>query len=360
MREHIKYFSFSIIIPPLILSFFSVLIIRSIDLSTSTTYFKKQIVWILIGVISFIFFSFYNYKKLIEKSYFIYFFFILTLIYVLAFGEKISGARSWIGLGNFGIQPSEIGKLVIPLLAGKFFLNKLSRVLDTKDLLKYYLLLGVPSLLIMLQPDMGTILTYFPFFLFPILLFKVNKKLIVGGIIFVIVIGGFSWKFFLKDYQKKRIKVILNPESDPLSYGYHTIQSKIAIGSGGLKGKGYMKGTQKSLGFLPAKHTDFILSVVGEEFGFVGIITVFVIYIFLFYVIYTVSIQSDWTGMIVSFLVLLQISFQFIINSAVSVGLFPVAGVTAPFLSYGGSSMITLFSMLGVVENIQIERYKRF
>ncbi len=359
-KEYFKYFSLSIIALALLISTISIITINSIDYSTGGNFSKKQIIWVTIGILSFFFFSFFNYKKLLEHIKSLYLLFVFSLIYVLLFGQRISGAKSWIGIGSIGVQPSEFGKLVLTILAAKFFSKRIKEKLSVKELIFYYFLLLIPVVLILLQPDMGTVLTYLPFFVLPILLYKIDKRLILAGIVIAFISGIVSWKYVLKDYQKKRIKVIFHPESDPLSYGYHTIQSKIAIGSGGLVGKGYKKGTQKNLGFLPAKHTDFIISVIGEEFGFLGILTLFTLYFLLFFRIYKLSLSTDWTGTLISFAILIQLAFQFLINAAVNIGVFPVAGVTAPLLSYGGSSIITVFSMLGIVENIEIEKYKRF
>jgi rod shape determining protein RodA len=167
-----------------------------------------------------------------------------------------------------------------------------------------------------------------------------------------------GWAFFLKDYQRLRVKTFLFPKEDPLGVGYHITQSKIAIGSGGLLGKGYLRGTQSQLRFLPARHTDFIFSVIGEEFGFIGIIVVLLIYyLFLARIFKSVGKSRDRAGVYIIFMVAVMLSSQFLINILMTIGLFPIAGIPLPFISYGGSSLLTNFLAVGLILNIKMRRF---
>ena len=185
-----------------------------------------------------------------------------------------------------------------------------------------------------------------------------NRKLIVVFLILGVILAAAGWSFFLKDYQKDRIRTMFEPEKDPLGTGYHIIQSKIAIGSGGLFGKGYKKGTQSQLRFLPARHTDFIISVVGEEFGFAGItVVMFFYYLLISRIFRSVSASRDRAGMYIVFVVGVMLCCQFLINVCMAVGLLPVAGIPLPFYSYGGSSLWSNFIAVALVLNVKMRRF---
>jgi rod shape determining protein RodA len=219
-------------------------------------------------------------------------------------------------------------------------------------------LVALPIFLVGLQPDLGTALSYVPIYLASLILAGLNRKAIVYMLIFTIILGVFGWSFVLKDYQKKRLTTLIFPGKDPLGSGYHIIQSKIAVGSGGFLGKGYKKGTQSQLRFLPARHTDFVFSVIGEEFGFIGVVlTMFFYLIFLLRLFQSIGYSSDREGVYIVFLVSIMIAFQFLINVMMIIGLFPVAGVPLPLLSYGGSSLLTNYIGVSLVLNVKMRRF---
>jgi len=216
----------------------------------------------------------------------------------------------------------------------------------------------IAVVLVTLQPDLGTALVYIPILLGAFILAGLTRKTLVTLLIIALVIGIVSWGFFLKDYQKNRITTLLTPDKDPLGTGYHVLQSKIAIGSGGLFGKGYVRGTQSQLQFLPARHTDFIFAVIGEELGFVGVVVIGLFYfLFLGRLFQSVSKSRDRTGVYIIFMVAMMISSQFFINVSMTIGLFPIAGIPLPLLSYGGSSLLTNYIAVSLVINIKMRRF---
>ena len=201
-------------------------------------------------------------------------------------------------------------------------------------------------------------MSYFPLLAAALILAGLNKKTLSILLICAVFIGFFSWSFGLKDYQKKRLTTLVFPGKDPLGSGYHIHQSKIAIGSGGLLGKGYAKGTQSQLRFLPARHTDFIFSVVGEEFGFAGVLVIFLFYyLFLARIFRSVRKSKDRAGVYIIFMVGVMISFQFFINVMMVVGLLPIVGIPLPLLSYGGSSLLTNYVAISLVLNVKMRRF---
>ena len=360
MKKYFKYFNFSLLLTPVTITIIGIFVLYSIYKATNQPYFERQIIWLVLSLILFFFFSLISYKLFINISPSLYVLLLLVLTGLIFFGKKIAGTKSWIGIGGIGIQPSEFGKIVTILIIAKLFQKYYKDGLNFIDFSKASFIVGLPALLIAVANDMGTALTYTFIIITLIFILKVKRNLLIFIILGTILFSFASWNFVLKDYQKKRIMVFLHPQSDPLGVGYHTIQSKITIGSGGVTGKGFLKGTQKKLGFLPAQHTDFILSVYAEEFGFVGIIFLLLLYTYLFYTLFRIAYISEDIGtLLLVSLILGQIFFQFLINILVSLGKLPVAGITLPLFSYGGSSLLTVYSLLGIAENVYISKFSR-
>ena len=364
MRRHLKessywkYFNYSLLSGTLMISLISLLVLYSIHTANHSSYYKKQALFLLLGLVLFVLVSRIDPHRLISFAPYLYGLFLLSLLFLLVFSPRIAGAKAWVGIGGMGIQPSEFGKIIVILLIARVFRDHDSQTLSFKDILRLGTITGAPVLLIMAQPDMGTAVTYSFILLTLFILLGLKKEMVLLLVLSIVGVSYLGWNFVFKDYQKERVKVFMHPESDPLKYGYHTIQSKITIGSGGLKGKGYLQGTQKGMGFLPAQHTDFILSVYAEEFGFLGILFLFGSYFFLFSQIYGIaSGTEDVECFLLGSLLLGQIFFPFLINVLVSIGKLPVAGITLPFMSYGGSSLLTLFIMIGIIEGIHMKKY---
>ncbi|MBI4746302.1 MAG: rod shape-determining protein RodA [Deltaproteobacteria bacterium] len=323
-----------------------------------TPVYMKHIYYILMGLAGIVIVLQIDYKNLERYAYWIYAFSVLLLVAVLLVGKTGGGARRWIGIMGGTYQPSELMKLALILALSKYFYNR-NKVggYYLRELIVPFMMVGVPSLLIMKQPDLGTALILLSIF-GSIILFagvRLPSLLIAGSSL--IAGAPILWRF-MKDYQKMRLMTFLNPEADPLGSGYHIIQSKIAVGSGKIFGRGLLSGTQSQLQFLPEHHTDFIFSVLAEEWGFIG--SMIVIMGFLFLVLWGVSIAKeckDRFGTILSFGVIAMISWHFLINIGMVVGLMPVVGVPLPFFSYGGSFLITILLGIGILLNIRMRRF---
>lgn len=320
--------------------------------------FIKQIYYVLIGLTGIVIILQIDYKTLERYAYWIYAFSILLLIAVLLMGKTGGGARRWIGIRGLTYQPSELMKLSLILAMAKYFHNK-NKVggYYLRDLIVPFTMVGVPCLLIMKQPDLGTALILLSIFGSIILFVGVRlPSLLIAGS--SLIAGVPILWHFMKDYQKMRLMIFLNPESDPLGSGYHIIQSKIAVGSGKIFGRGLLSGTQSQLQFLPEHHTDFIFSVLAEEWGFLG--SMIVIMGLLFLILWGVSIAKECKsrfGTILSFGVVAMIAWHFLINIGMVVGLMPVVGVPLPFFSYGGSFIITILVGIGLLLNIRMRRF---
>jgi len=321
-------------------------------------YYLKQIFWIFISLVALFLFLFFDYHFLADYSYLMYGLLISTLCGILVFGKLVAGTKSWIRFPFFQIQPSEITKVVVILVLARYFSKRQKELLSFTDLIISGVLFLLPVFLIALQPDLGTALSFLPIYLGALILGGINKKFILFLLIFSMLFGFVGWKYFLKDYQKTRLTTLVSPNKDPLGAGYHIIQSKIAIGSGGVKGKGYKKGTQSQLRFLPARHTDFIFSVIGEEFGFIGVIAVILAYaLFVFRLFHSAFMSRDRVGIYIVFMVSMMITCQFFINVLMTIGFLPIAGIPLPLISYGGSSLLANYLAVSLVLNVKMRRF---
>lgn len=321
-------------------------------------FYLKQIFWFSGGLGLMLLTCAVDYRHFEHYAFHAYFLTTGLLLYVLLFGKTSMGATRWIHLGFFNLQPSEMTKLVIILLLARIF----GRTAKTagyglSDLWAPASLLLIPFVLILRQPDLGTAL---------LLLFIAGSMLFFAGLrrqtFLTLVAAGLAalgggW-FMLHDYQRERVLTFLNPEADPLGSGYHIIQSKIAVGSGGFWGQGFMQGTQSQLSFLPERHTDFAFSVFAEEWGFSGSLTLLLLYLFLVvWGIYIARRAADRFGMFLAVGAIAMIFWHIVINLAMVIGLLPVVGVPLPLFSYGGTSMITTMIAIGLLMNVSMRRF---
>jgi rod shape determining protein RodA len=324
----------------------------------ATPVYIKQFYWLGIGLVISISISLFDYRKLEYFATPLYVLNVLLLVAVLVFGKTTMGATRWLNLGFFNLQPSEVMKIVIIIVMARYFSVK-DQVLgyNLKELGVPFALLGVPVLLIMKQPDLGTSMLVI-FIAVTMALFAgiQRRTLIVLGLMSIAsAVGG--W-FLLHGYQKRRILTFIDPERDPLGAGYHIIQSKIAVGSGGLFGKGFMQGTQSQLSFLPERHTDFAFSVFAEEWGFTGCLILLLLYLLLVaWGIYTAQRASDLFGMYLALGVSAMLFWHIVVNLGMVIGLLPVVGVPLPLFSYGGTSMVTTMIGVGVLLNVSMRRF---
>lgn len=296
-------------------------------------------------------FDYEQFKNLIKP---IYIFSVLILILVLVFGVTGDwGARSWIRFGSIGIQPAELAKICF-IITFSYHLDKVRDEIN-KPLVILGLLLhiGVPVGLILMQPDMGSALVFIFMFLCLMFTAKLSYKYIIPVMAAGIVSLPFVYKYGLSEYQQKRILVFLNPDLDPLNRGYNVIQSKIAVGSGQLWGKGYLEGTQNQMGYLPTKYTDFIFSVISEEFGFIGSMLVVVLLFALIWRCFTIARRADNAyGRYICVGVGAMFLFHVFENVGMCIGLMPVTGIPLPFISYGGTSLVTNMAAIGLVMSV--------
>ena len=282
---------------------------------------------------------------------------LLLLISVLLFGHVGKGAQRWLDLGFIKFQPSEIMKLIVPIMIAWFVSQENLPVRITTVIFAFILVL-LPTLLIAKQPDLGTSLLIASSGIFVIFLAGASWRLIAVCVGLASAFLPILWIFLMKGYQKQRVMTFLNPEQDPLGSGYHIIQSKIAIGSGGIEGKGWLQGTQSQLEFLPERHTDFIFAVFSEEFGLIGVAALLAVYLFIVMrgLWIAVNAQHAFTKLLAGSLTLTFFVYVFVNIGMVS-GLLPVVGVPLPLVSYGGTSMVTLMLGFGILMAISTHRH---
>lgn len=323
---------------------------------TTVSFYQKQLVWGLVGLFGLIVCISFDYRHLRSLAWPLYWFSLILLAVVLLTGKSIYGAARWIDLGVFHFQPTELAKLSCLLLAS-LILTRTPGPLAWGNLGKILAIVAVPVGLIIVQPDLGS---------------GLNILLLVGG---MMVYHGIQTRVFwtlamavpalmplcwlgLRDYQRERILTFLQPDSDPLGAGYNILQSQIAIGSGQTWGKGFLEGTQSQLRFLPEKHTDFVLAVFGEEWGFIGSVLLLSLYcLFLYQILLVIQDSKDRFGHYLSVGVFFYFFWQITINMGMVLGLLPVVGIPLPFLSYGGTSTLINFCFLGLALNVAMRRF---
>jgi rod shape determining protein RodA len=320
--------------------------------------YTKQLIWYGVGLIGMITAFLFNYKTLERWAHAIYVACVILLLVVLVFGTFGGGSKRWLVLGPVSIQPSEIVKLALIIVLARYY-SKVATIrgLTLRDLVQPVILTLIPFALIVKQPDLGTAMLLLLIVGSVTVFVKIERRsmayIILSGLIAVPLV----W-FSLKGYQKQRIMTFLDPDRDPLGAGYHIIQSKIAIGSGMLTGKGFLKGTQNALAFLPEQHTDFIFSVLAEEWGFAGALIMLLLMLLL--VVWGLRIAHgcrDTFGTILAAGITAMIFWQVFINIGMVMGLMPVVGVPLPFISYGGSSVVTMMISVGVLMGISMRRF---
>jgi rod shape determining protein RodA len=317
-------------------------------------FWKAQLVWFGIGAAFSAGLYFVHYRVLERFAYFAYAFNIFLLAAVLVIGKSVLGSRRWLALGPASVQPSEFMKITIAWTLAKYFHDDQGReYYDLKALMLPVLLVLVPVLLVMAQPDLGTAMIILAVSGSMMLFVKVSPRLLLTVAISAMICIPIAYRFVLKDYQRQRIITFLNPQSDPRGAGYNSIQSMIAVGSGQFLGKGFRKGTQSQLNFLPEHHTDFIFSVYAEEHGFVGFVILLGLYIALMSNGLKIAYGSnDKFGMLFAFGIVALFFWHIFINIGMTTGIMPIVGVPLPFMSYGGSFMIAGMFAVTILTNI--------
>lgn len=321
--------------------------------------FWNQVTWFGIGFVAFFLFYAVDYRFVDKFGYYFYGATLLLLVSVLLFGKNISGHRSWLMLGPLTFQPSEFAKLGLIIALGKFFAdNPTPWGFGFRELLKPLLLMILPFVLVLMEKDLGSSLFFPLLFMSIVFVAKIRRKTLLVFLALVVVGGGVAYQYALKPYQQERLKVFLNPESDPRRSGYHLIQSKIAVGSGKVLGKGYLNGEINKLRYLPDKHTDFIFPVLAEEWGFLGCSVVLLLFAVLLTMgtVIAAKAREPFGAFLATGLVAL-LFWHLVINTGGVLGLIPLTGVPLPFFSYGGSSTLTFMIAMGLLFNVHLRRF---
>jgi len=364
-KKFLRDFDFSLLIDVLLICTIGIVAIASATRAFnggSSRNFTMQIAWTVVGLVLLIVTASIDYSIYKGYSKVIYFANVAMLALVIVVGTATNGSKSWFGIGPFGVQPSEFMKVsLIILIARKIedFQDDINNIKNIGIILAYT---ALPLGLIMLQPDLGTAMVIVFIVVGMLFMAGLNLKIFFWGIAASIVAALAVWFSpvpILKEYQRYRILTFINPEIDPLGNGYHITQSKIAIGSGQLFGMGFGKGLQNEGRFLPESHTDFIFAVLAEEFGFVGAGILILLYAFLMYrCVKIAKIAKDKFGSMVVMGVMSMFLFQMFQNVGMTIGIMPITGITLPFVSYGGSSMLTSMISIGLILNIGMRKHK--
>ncbi|MFH1853871.1 MAG: rod shape-determining protein RodA [Candidatus Omnitrophota bacterium] len=323
--------------------------------SYKVDYVMKQIMWFLAGCLVFMLMININYRKIVGVGSIFYFLIMFFLSAVLIFGSRRLGAQRWLTIGSFNIQPSEFAKLFITISLVQYMANH-KNYKSARSIFISISMIALPFILILKEPDLGTALMLVPILFALLYVWGAPVRYLFSMIICGVLSSPFAW-FLLKDYQKDRLLVFVNPGLDPLGAGYTIIQSRIAIGSGGLFGKGWLSGTQNQLNFLAERHTDFIFSVAGEEWGLFGcVLLVGLYYLLIRRAIMIADKTDDPCGRLLATGLTVMIGIQVIVNISMTTGFMPVVGLPLPLVSYGGSSLLVTMAALGLLESIAIHR----
>ncbi len=316
----------------------------------------KQIYWVMGGIAAMFLMSIVNYQAMLEKVHWMYIVAVASLVSVLVFGQKYLGARRWVKMPGGGhFQPSEWVKLILILAVAKYFADLPQRELSWSDLIKAGAMVGVPMLMVLAQPDLGTALTYIPIAIMGLFLGGLRAKQALVVVVLAGLMMPLAWHV-LKPYQRERLTSFMEPEADKQGSGYQVIQSLIAVGSGGIWGSS--AGSQTHLSFLPVPQTDFIFAAFAEEHGFVGALSLMLLYfVVLMRLTQNAQTAPDRAGTFVVMGVVAVLSFHILVNVGMVVGFMPVTGIPLPLMSYGGSSVLFMFLALGMVMNVRMRRY---
>ena len=327
-------------------------------LDITQAFYFKQLMWYGAGLMIMIASFLVSYKQFDQYAYAVYAACILLLVGVLVAGKLVAGSKRWLVLGPVSLQPSELAKVAVILVLARYY----SRTASTKgmrlrDLVIPMTLIAIPFALIVKQPDLGTAMMILLIAASLTVYIKIEKRAMIAIVSFGTVAIPMIW-LMLKGYQKQRILTFLEPDRDPLGAGYHIIQSKIAIGAGMLSGKGFLKGTQNALSFLPEHQTDFIFSVLAEDWGFIG--SAAILFLFLMLIIWSLNIAHgcrDPFGALLAIGITALIGWEVFINIGMVMGLMPVVGIPLPFVSYGGSAIFCMMLCIGILMNISMRKY---
>lgn len=356
--RHLATVRWGLLAAALLLSAIGLATVHSASTELATDFLPRQAVWVGLSLVAFALAFSLDYRALMDLAVALYALGLLALLLVLFFGEVRGGARSWLGVGTFGGQPSELMKPITALLLARYLATSDRSHLGGKEIAAAAAIVALPFVLVALEPDLGGALMFLPMLAAVLLVAGVRlRTLVVLGTIGLLL--GLGLFFFgIKDYQRQRVLSFFSPGSDPLGAGYQAQQSKIAVGSGQLTGRGYLQGTQSQLRFLPERHTDFVFAVLAEEWGFLGVATVLALYsLYLVNAGQVAARARDRSGILLVVGLLATFAFHVIYNTAMVVGLVPITGIPLPFLSYGGSFTLSSFLSAGLILGVDLRRH---
>ena len=326
-------------------------------------FYAKQVIWILVGAVAFVIMTVWDYHRLARLAYPAYAVILILLAYVLFEGKTSRGAQRWIPIGPFAFQPSEFAKLVLILVMAHYY-SKAPRVGWLQRVVIPGALMLPGLLLILKQPDLGSGLSFMAVYAAMLLIVGMRSQALGVILLFSLMLFPFAWEVMwgsLHDYQRQRIMAFVDPDYDPGGKGYHALQSRIAIGAGELTGKGLYGGTQSQLKFLPEGHTDFVFSVFAEEWGFVGVIVLLLLFISLIWLSLEIAVRAkDQLGALLAVGVISMLCFCVVVNIGMTAGMFPIVGIPLPLMSYGGSATIMTMASLGLLMNVKRRRLSLF
>ena len=356
--RHLAGVQWGLLVSAILLAAVGLATIHSASSELALDYLPRQALRIVLGLLAFVIAFSLDYQVLTKFAVPIYGAAMALLVAVLLIGTEAGGARSWLRVGTTQLQPSDLAKIATILLLARYLAAQNRSYVRIPQVLAATGIIALPVLLVALERDLGGAAMFAPILGGMLLVSGVRWRVLVAGALVLLLLVGLVWNFAMLDYQRNRVKTFLSPGSDPLNTGYQLQQSKIAVGSGMLIGRGYMQGTQSQLRFLPARHTDFVFAVLAEEWGFVGVAVVLVLFSSYAMNGFTVALRARDRSAILLVVGLLSLfSFHVLYNTAMVVGLVPITGIPLPFVSYGGSFVVANFFAAGLILGIDFRRY---
>ena len=342
----------------LLLSAIGLVTVNSASAELGIDYLPRQALFVGLGLFIFVVSFSLDYETLTKFSVIFYAGTLILLALVLIVGKEAGGARSWLGYGSYRLQPSEFAKIATALFLARYLASRTGSLLRNHEVMVAGMIVLAPMILVAVEPDLGGAAMFVPMFVGMVLLAGVQWRFVLVVAVIALLACGAMWFYVMQDYQNDRVHTFLSPERDPLGAGYQLQQSKIAVGSGQFLGRGYQQGTQSQLRFLPARHTDFIFSVLAEEWGFIGVALVLALYaVYMLNGMKVASRARDRAGILLVVGLLSAFGFHVLYNTAMVVGLVPITGIPLPFLSYGGSFTLANFIATGLILGVDFRRH---
>jgi rod shape determining protein RodA len=361
-RRLLAYLDWPLLVAVVLLTFIGLVTVYSvtweIQAAVPGRQFWTQVYALPVGLVALVICLSFDYRTLADRSAIFYVLLVIGLLAVWQFGIVRGGARRWLALGEFSLQPSEFARIVLALALAMFYGATQRSARTIRHLAAGAAVVGLPMLLILNQPDLGTAAMLVPVYLGIVYVAGLRLRWLAAAAFVGVLLSPFVWAYGLQDYQRERIETFLNPSDDPRGGGYQQIQAKITVGSGGPVGKGFRQGTQGGYGFLPEAHNDLVFSAFAEEWGFLGVVVTLGLYLFvLVRSVDAARLARDRVGAFLVVGIISGFAFQVLYNITMSAGLAPVKGLTLPLMSYGGSSLVATLAAFGLILNVRMRRF---